>query len=724
MRAKNAAGSSGWTNSAPAATVAAPDPVASVTAVHKGSSLAVSWPAAARADSYHVTYTGDNGASWQLAALEHSGTSLTINGVDSTKTYLVGVRAKNAGGASGWVNSAPAAPPALSVANATAAEPDAGESATLDFVVTLNRAASGTVSVDYATSGGTAMAGADYTAASGTLSFAAGETSKTVSVTVLNDAHDEGSETMTLTLSNATGAVIADGEATGTITNAGSMPQAWISRFGRTVADQVLEAVASRLRSEPTPGMEVTLAGERLGWSTDADAGQPVAQQAVEQLAQWLVVGNGENGDVALRTIQGRELVANSSFAFASRKPGEGLFSFWGRGAVTNFDGREGELTLDGELTTWLLGTDWSWGQWPGGGEARRSTAGLLLSRSTSDGGYDNPAGGSSGEVAATLTGVFPWGSHRFTDRLAVWGVAGYGQGALDVTPKLPDRDKDGVTLTTDLNLWLAAAGLRGTLLDGGTDGLTLTGKTDAMVVGNTSERVTGLEAAQATVTRLRLGLEAQRPITLGHPESASEAGSGAVLTPSLELGLRHDGGDAETGFGLDLGGGIVLFHPQRGLQAELRGRGLLSHAAEGFRDQGFSGSLSWQQQPDSDLGAALSLSQTMGGSSSGGADALLSRVTLEGLAANDGDDDLKNQRLDLQLSYGFPAFGDRFTLTPELGLGLYDSGRDYRIGWRLTRLVETGAFDLSFDVTRRESANNDGTAPDHGVQLEVNTRF
>ena len=722
VRAKNPAGSSGWTNSAPAATLASPEAVASVTAVHQGSSLAVSWPAAARADSYHVTYTSDNGTSWQLGALEHVGTSLTINGVDSTKTYLVGVRAKNAAGASGWVNSAPAAPPSLSVANATAAEPGAGGTTTLDFVVSLNRAASGTVSVDYATSDGTATAGADYTAASGTLSFAAGETSKTVSVPVLNDSHDEGSET--LTLSNATGAVIDDGEATGTITNAGSMPQAWISRFGRTVAHQVVDAVATRLRSEPTPGLEVTLAGERLGWSTDADAGQPVAEQAVEQLAQWLVVGNGESGDVALRTIQGRELVANSSFAFTSRTPGEGLFSFWGRGAVTNFDGREGELTLDGEVTTWLLGTDWSWGQWPGGGEARRSTAGLLLSRSRADGGYDSPAGASSGEVAATLTGVFPWGSHRFTDRLEVWGTVGYGQGALDVTPKLPDRDKDGVTLTTDLNLWLAAAGLRGTLLDGGNDGLTITGTTDAMVVGNSSERVTGLEAAQATVTRLRLGVEAQRPITLGNPDSGSKEGSRAVLTPSLELGLRLDGGDAETGFGLDLGGGIVLSHPQRGLQAELRGRGLLSHAAEGFRDRGFSGSLSWQQQPDSDLGAALSLSQTMGGSSSGGADALLSRVTLEGLAANDGDDDLKNQRLDLQLSYGFPAFGDRFTLTPELGLGLYDSGRDYRIGWRLTRLAETGAFDLSFDVTRRESVNNDSTAPDHGVQLEWNTRF
>ena len=736
VRARNAAGTSAWVNSA-VATPPLPAAVADVRAVHKGSSLEVSWDAPARATHYDVTYYNTSSGENARAAWDRAGTSITIvcdsryprqnqSCVDGRATYTVGVRARNTTGVSAWMNSAPAAPPALSVANATVAEPGAGQSATLDFVVSLNRAASAAVTVDYATSDGTATAGADYTATSGTLSFAAGETSKTVSVTVLNDAHDEGSETLTLTLSNATGAVIkSDGAvATGTITNADPIPQAWISRFGRTVADQVLDAVATRLRSEPAPGLEVTLAGERLGWSTESDENQPVAEQAVEQLAQWLTVGSGENGHVALRTIQGRELVANSSFALASRNPGGGLFSFWGRGAVTNFDGREGELSLDGEVTTWLLGTDWSWGQGTGGGEARRSTAGLLLSRSTADGGYDSPTGGPSGAVDATLTGVFPWGSHRFTDRLKVWGAVGYGQGALEVTPKLPDRDKDGATLTTDLNLWLASAGLRGTLLDGGNDGLTITGTTDAMVVGNSSERVTGLEAVQATVTRLRLGLEAQRPIPLGQPESGAEGGSGAVLTPSLEVGLRHDGGDAETGFGLDLGGGIVLSHPQRGLQAEVRGRGLLSHAAEGFRDRGFSGSLSWQQRPDSELGAALSLTHAMGGSSSGGADALLSRVTLEGLADNDGDkDDLKNRRLDLQLSYGFLAFGDRFTLTPEVGLGLYDSGRDYRIGWNLARLAEDGSFAFSFDVTRRENTN-DGTTPEHGVQLELNTRF
>ena len=58
--------------------------------------------------------------------------------------------------------------------------------------MTLSRAASAPVTVRYATRDGTAKKGKDYSKAKGTLSFAAGETSKTVSVALLDDAHDEG----------------------------------------------------------------------------------------------------------------------------------------------------------------------------------------------------------------------------------------------------------------------------------------------------------------------------------------------------------------------------------------------------------------------------------------------------------------------------------------------------------------------------------------------------
>ena len=114
VRAKNDAGGSGWRNS-PSAGPFTPPPAtpASVSVTRDDGILTASWPAAANADAYHVTYTDNNGQSWQLAALSHPATSgnvsITIN-VDNAKSYIVGVRAKNDGGGSNWRNSPSAGP--------------------------------------------------------------------------------------------------------------------------------------------------------------------------------------------------------------------------------------------------------------------------------------------------------------------------------------------------------------------------------------------------------------------------------------------------------------------------------------------------------------------------------------------------------------------------------------------------------------------------------------
>ena len=103
-------------------------------------------------------------------------------------------------------------PALLSVADA-----EADEGGILSFAVRLSRAAGDAVTVDYATADGTAEAGEDYAAAAGTLTFAAGETSKTVEVQAHADRAAESDETFTLALSNASGAAIDDGEATGAV---------------------------------------------------------------------------------------------------------------------------------------------------------------------------------------------------------------------------------------------------------------------------------------------------------------------------------------------------------------------------------------------------------------------------------------------------------------------------------------------------------------------------
>ena len=116
-----------------------------------------------------------------------------------------------------------AGPPAISVSDASVQEADG---AVLTFTATLSHASSSTITVGYATSDGTATAGSDYTAASGTLTFNPGDTSQTVSVTVLTDSDDEGQETLTLTLSNPSQATLDDASGIGAIENGEStVPQ-------------------------------------------------------------------------------------------------------------------------------------------------------------------------------------------------------------------------------------------------------------------------------------------------------------------------------------------------------------------------------------------------------------------------------------------------------------------------------------------------------------------
>lgn len=116
-------------------------------------------------------------------------------------------------------DTAPAPPlPSLVVSSPSVTE---GNSATTDmvFTVSLSAAASSQVSVNFATSDATATAGSDYSAASGSLTFAPGETSKTVAVKVSGDSTVEPDETLKLLISGAVGAVITTATGTGTIFN-------------------------------------------------------------------------------------------------------------------------------------------------------------------------------------------------------------------------------------------------------------------------------------------------------------------------------------------------------------------------------------------------------------------------------------------------------------------------------------------------------------------------
>ncbi|MEL7314787.1 MAG: Calx-beta domain-containing protein, partial [Cyanobacteria bacterium J06559_3] len=116
-------------------------------------------------------------------------------------------------------------PPAIAIADVTVVDEDTG---TATITIDLSKASTETITVDYATSDGTATAGSDYTAATGTATFLPGQTSATFTVNLLDDTTFEGGETFNLTLSNATGgAVIEDSDGSVTILENETPPPAF-----------------------------------------------------------------------------------------------------------------------------------------------------------------------------------------------------------------------------------------------------------------------------------------------------------------------------------------------------------------------------------------------------------------------------------------------------------------------------------------------------------------
>ena len=638
-----------------------------------------------------------------------------------------------------------AGPVGIAVADARVEE---GDGVALAFVVTLSRAASAALTVDYATADGSAHAGDDYTAASGTLTFGAGERSTTIEVAVLDDAHDEGEETLTLRLSNPSGGRLADGEATGTIENHDPMPRALLARFGRTAALHVVEHVEERLQAPREPGFRGRFAGRELRRGMERDialnflrqlggtagagplgagaggslSGAPAAGTAPfgmpgpagggGHLAAAGPMGGaalmgGASGSMGMAAgpmggpagpdgrfdgggllrmgLGGGDVLTGSDFALGRETGHGGILSFWSRGAQSRFAGREGALSLGGDVRTTMFGADYAKGP---------VVTGLSLSHSRGLGEYAGVAGG---QVASSVTGLYPWLGYKATDRVTVWGVAGYGSGGLLLTPQ------GGPALESGLSMAMAAAGTRGELVAGGAGGFALAFKADALWVGTSIDGVDGpagrLQATDTAVTRVRTGLEGSRAFTLAGRLS---------LTPSVEVGLRHDGGDAETGAGMDVGAGLIVSDASSGLAVDLRVRTLLLHQAEGFRERGMAVSLSYNPTPSTPLGFMARVAPSWGGQATSGAEALWGRQTMAGLASGGV---ASGNRLDGEVGYGLPV-GSRFVGTPRVGVSTSEHGRDYRLGYGLAVLNrESLTFELGIDAPRRESPLVDGAS-------------
>ena len=578
-------------------------------------------------------------------------------------------------------------PAALSIADATANEnSDSG----LNFVVSLDRVSTLTVTVDYATSDGTATAGHDYTATSGTLTFNPGDAAKSINVALLDDAVDDGGETITVTLSNASNARIADGTATGTIENSDPLQQAWIARFGRTVASDVVDGITDRL-STARSGSEVRIAGvtlERNGatW-TEAPAEESEITDALEH--ERALKGRDVSPD---------ELLLNSSFHLQGESDGPGgtAWAAWGRFSQSSFEGEADGVTLSGDVTTGLLGADIGTDEW---------TAGVALSSAKGDGPFqlrqDDDGNGTSrcdsGTVESALTSVHPYAQVLLSDHVDAWAIGGYGTGDMTI------EEEGCSTYKTDIDMTMAAVGLRGQVLAASAgDALDMAVRTDALWLRTSSDKTEGLEAAKASVTRVRLMVDAGRSFS---------AGTG-TLTPTIEAGIRRDAGDAEEGVGFEIGGGLT--YQGAGITIEGKVRTLVAHDDSAYEEWGASASV--RIDPGNDgRGMSLTIAPTWGSAASE-AEQLWSTRTAEDLVGNAQFE--AESRLDAELGYGIGGPHGLGLLTPYAGLTLADGAqRTMRTGLRWKASQST---TIGLEASREES---DGSAA-NALMLRLSARF
>ncbi len=550
----------------------------------------------------------------------------------------------------------------------------------LEIEVKLDQATHSALTLGYEVSG-SATAGSDYSALTGTIPVPAGTTGVAIPITILDDGEVEGDETLILTLKDGDGYRAGDaGQHTLTITDddepapAKRPVKAWLGRFGRTVATQVTEGITGRIGASRTRGLMGSLGGQSLSFAGGTGDMSRNFGSASERY------GTAPSGAAGWRGMTRKDFLPGSSFSLtpgAEAAGDRGSFAVWGRAGLGHFEGEDDGFTLDGEVIGGMLGADYARGDW---------LFGLLVSHSEGEGDDLGPDG-VTGTMESSLTAAIPYAAYRTGNWLTFWGAGGLGVG------EMTHAVTGGKSLTTDTDWGMVAGGIRGDLFGAAGDsgeGPALSLVSDALWTRTGSDQTVDLAAAEADVTRVRFGLEGSWRLALGR----------GAIAPRVEVGARRDDGDAETGAGLEIGGGFAWSDPEIGLLLDVAGRALLAHGDDGIADRGFSASLVFDPAPSDARGPSFSLGQDWGGPASGGLDALLGPAVMP--------DRLHGRtwsRWKAKGAWGVPVFGGRFVGSPHLGLGLTALARDYDFGWRFILEGKENTRDLSFGLhaTRRE---------------------
>ena len=449
----------------------------------------------------------------------------------------------------------------------------------------------------------------------------------------------------------------------------------------RAMTASTVDAVSGRIEqaiSDIPPAAELSFGGA----STLSDA----------------ILANGHALDSG--TFDLSRLLANSSFTMplgAADSGSGGLFgnlTFWGSGDYRSISGGSPQsVDYDGSVVSANLGVDTRIGA--------DMLAGVSLAQTSGTVDYTDSYA-LTGELTTSLTSVNPYLGWQMPGGMNLWAMAGFGSGEVEID------DESAATQTSDLTQQMVAAGVSGTLMssdqmiEGGTTNLRLKGEvafTSADVDGSGS-----LESASLSASRQRLLLEGSH---------VQKLDSGATFAPSLELGLRNDGGDGETGTGIEAGGALRYADAESGLTVEGRVRTLLNHSGD-YEETGVSG-LVRIDPGASGQGLALSVEPAWGQTAASG----VQQLWENGVAAGASPADQARARLNAEVGYGLGAAHGLGLVTPYTGLGLSgDGARSWRMGARWQLAADAS---LSVEGTLHEGIYD---GPAHGLMLRGALRW
>lgn len=364
----------------------------------------------------------------------------------------------------------------------------------------------------------------------------------------------------------------------------------------------------------------------------------------------------------------------------------------WGAADVQSFDGDPSGRSYDGDVRSGYLGVD-----------VRRGSllTGVALSRSVGEAGYSftGARGSGEGSLETALTSALPYLQWKPDDDREYWAIAGGGSG--EVTH---DRRTTGTSESSDLGMWMAAAGMRDQLLPRGNVELAVVGDAGVLVLGTdgAGQRIDDLSIS---VGRVRAGLEGSRTFALE---------DGALLTPFADVTGRHDtGAGHQVGSGLELAAGLRYRGPANRLGVEARARVMALHSGGDYRESGFS--IAAGMRPGAG-GRGLSFAlapgrgaagiDRPGGSAAAFGSGFGHELTSAEAAAERIGRGATGWRLDAEIGYGVGAPRLRGVLTPFAeSKRLGADRRRERLGVRYrSELMTLGDMEVEFSAERERS--------------------